>query len=199
MDDPDVRIGTINAHAKGLVASGHFLSSLTEFYNQVDRASQAARDTVLLLNYALMRPDPVAQIVFAFSAVERLGQRDWSARQKELLTRLAESAEQSDLATSEERREVADAIKRGVHKVSLRQGVWRLLESLGLAHLRSRWDALYKERNTMVHGLAPKPGVNYGDFAHRVVGLCGRFLLAVVAREVERANAHAEQYYPIES
>ena len=64
-DHPSVRIGIIHASGKLLVAPDPFLSDLTRFYEQVDGASQTTRDMVLLLNYALMRPDPVAKIVFA--------------------------------------------------------------------------------------------------------------------------------------
>jgi hypothetical protein len=45
---------------------------------------------ILLFNYALMRPEPVAQIVFAVSAVQSLGQDEsWSHDQKQLLRELA--------------------------------------------------------------------------------------------------------------
>ena len=130
VDGPNVRIGIIEASGRGLVAPDPFLADLTGFYEQVGGASQTTRDIVLLLNYALMRPDPVAQIVFAFSVVEMLGQCDWSSDQKLLLDRLAISEGQSDLAPLDERSEVVYAIKRGMHRVSLRQGVLRLLVRL---------------------------------------------------------------------
>ena len=60
-------------------------------------ASPLAKDVILLLNVALMQPHPVAQIVFAFSAVEMLGQQqtDWTDDQKRLLEKLAEDAKTS--------------------------------------------------------------------------------------------------------
>ncbi|MGH9372522.1 MAG: hypothetical protein ACRD15_13410 [Vicinamibacterales bacterium] len=39
---------------------------------------------------------------------------------------------------------------------------FRLLDRLGLAHLKERWDAPYEERSTLVHRLAPKPDADYG-------------------------------------
>jgi hypothetical protein len=196
VDHPNVRILNLEAAGKVLASPDPFLSDITHFHTQADRASQTARDIVLLLNYALMRPDPVAQLVFAFSAVEMLGQSDWSSSQKDLLAKLADSAATSEFGTPDERAEVAEAITRGMHRISLRQGVFRLLKSLGLERLKSQWDALYAERSTLVHGLAPRPGVEYGDFAQRVVSLCGRILLTFVGREVERTNAHVERFYP---
>jgi hypothetical protein len=70
-----------------------------------------------------MNFDPVAQIVFGFSAVEMLGQDErWSAEQVALLIRLAAEAENADIGTPAERNEVSRAIKRGVHKLGLLEG-----------------------------------------------------------------------------
>jgi hypothetical protein len=174
------------------------LADLDTFYERDDGLSQTTLDMVLLLNYALMRPEPVARIVFAFSAVEMLGQKEtWSPDQKRLQIELAACAEKSDVGTIDERLEVANAIKRGMHRMSLRQGVLRLLKSLGLDHLKGKWDAIYDERSTLVHGLAPKPGADYGGLSERVVSLCGQILLKAVSREVAIANAHVGQFYEL--
>jgi hypothetical protein len=158
-------------------------------------ASQHAKDIVLLLNYALTRTDPVAMIAFSFSAVEMLGQDEtWSEPQRQMLADLAAAAEDSAIGTAEERAEVAVAIRRGTQKISLRQGVLRLLASLDLNHLRVKWDAVYGERSTLVHGLAPKPGVDYGELAHKSMSLCGHILLTAVAREVAGASKYLEAY-----
>ncbi len=196
-DDPNVRIVSLNATGSVLAGPDPFLADLSIFYEYVDSTSQIMRDIVLLLNYALMRPEPVAQIVFAFSAVEMLGQNEaWSPNQELLLTELADRAEKSGVGSVNERREVADAIKRGTYKLSLRQGVLRLLASLGLEHLKGGWDALYSERSKLVHGLAPKPGADYGELSERVLSLCGQILLKAVSREVAVANAHVAEFYP---
>jgi hypothetical protein len=162
------------------------------------RMAQDTRDVVLLLNYALMRPEPVARIVFAVSAVETLGQREkWTAAQSCLIGELASAARSSAAGSADERAEVADAIERGLHGLSLRQGVRRLLESLELASLKKPWDALYKERSALVHGLAPRPGADYHSLAERTVNSCGCILLKYVAREVPSADAHVDGCYPL--
>lgn len=175
-----------------------FLGDLTLFFEASEKMSQHVRDIILLLNYALMRSDPVAQIIFAFSAVEMLGQKEqWSADQKQLLDNLASSARQSDVGTEAERAEVAVRIKDGLQKVGLRQGVMRLLDENGLADLKPKWDELYGRRSTLVHGLAPQPGVDYVSFASEVVALCGRILLTLIAKEVPEADRHLNTYYKL--
>jgi hypothetical protein len=146
-----------------------------------------------------MRSEPVAQIVFAFSAVEMLGQsKTWTRQQKSLLAELAEKAEHSLTGSQRERREVAEALRKSIHRLTLRQGVIRLLESLDLMHLRTIWDALYAERSTLIHGLAPKPGADYSDLAHRTLNLCGRILLGVVAAELSAATKYLDTFYELQ-
>jgi hypothetical protein len=195
-DHPDTRI--FNMSATGIVhaAPDPFLSDLDEIVRTAVAPSPRITDVIVLLNYALMRPEPVAQIVFAVSAVESLGQDEsWSKDQKQLLRELAVAAEQSATGTDAERREVADAIRKSLHRLTLRQGVFRLLERLGLQHLKKPWDALYAERSTLVHGLAPQPGADYGDLANRTVSLCGQILLKAAAVEIPQADRHVMRMY----
>jgi hypothetical protein len=143
-----------------------------------------------------MRPEPVAQIIFATSAVEMLGQQeDWSADQKCLLEKLAIDAETDTIGTADERREVSAAIKRTVDKIGLRQGVLRLLDTIGLSQLKREWDILYGQRSTLVHGLAPEPGADYTELAFKTVSLSGQILLKVIANEVTTANSHVDKFY----
>jgi hypothetical protein len=143
-----------------------------------------------------MRSEPVAQIVFAVSAVESLGQDEsWSRDQRLLLRELAAAAEQSATGTDAERHEVADAIRKSLHRLTLRQGVFRLLDRLGLQRLKKAWDDLYAERSTLVHGLAPQPGADYADLAHRTVSLCGQVLLKAAATEIPQADRHVASMY----
>lgn len=82
-DDPNTRIFHMNATGTVRASPDPFLSDLSNLYNLVESLSQQTKDIVLLLNYALMRPEPVAQIVFSFSAVEMLGQsEEWNTAQK---------------------------------------------------------------------------------------------------------------------
>lgn len=198
-DDPRVVYFTMSGAGTVHANPEPFISLAAELHDQTHALSEQSRDVLLLLNYALMRPEPVAQIVFAFSAVETLGQDlTWSEGQRDLLAHLAECAVQSSLATAEERQEVAVALGKSLHRLTLRQGVMRLLASIGLQHLRRPWDSLYGERSTLVHGLAPRPGADYSDLAHRAVTLCGHILLKAIAKEVPAAERHAEIYFPAE-
>jgi hypothetical protein len=197
-DDPNIRIGHFSATGTVRSAPDPFLGDIDELFEVIDSASTRARDIILLMNYALTRTDPVAMIVFAISAVEMLGQDEsWSEAQTQLLANLADEAEKSSAGTVQERREVAEAIRRSIHRLSLRQGVIRLLASLDLNHLKKKWDDVYSERSTLVHGLAPKPGIDYGDLSSRTMSLCGHILLTAVARDVVGADKHLDKFYPV--
>jgi hypothetical protein len=195
VDDPNVRIlhisgvGTVHANPEPL------LGDLATLYATAAQASPNARDAILLLNAALMQPHPVAQIVFAFSGVEMLGQQQaWTDCQTDLLEKLAREAGASSECSAGERNEVAEAIRRS-HRFSLRQGVLRLLDTLDLVPLKPVWDKIYAQRSTLVHGLAPRPGADYGDLAFRAVSLCGRILLKAIAADIPSADRHVDTYY----
>lgn len=194
-DDPNIRILDLSATGTVRANPEPFLIDLDALHHVAVRASPRTKDVILLLNAALMQPHPVAQIVFAFSAVEMLGQQEaWTDDQKGLLAQLAEAAETSSMASPAERSEVAETIRRS-HRLSLRQGVLRLLDALDLANLKLVWDKIYGERSTLVHGLAPRPGADYSDLAQRVVGLCGRILLKAVAADIPGANRYVDKFY----
>lgn len=199
-DDPRVQIFSISATVAIHAKSDPFLALVAELHEEASTISEEARDVVLLLNYALMRTEPVAQIIFSFSAVEMLGQREvWSPTQKILLAEIVRAAKSSNIGDSDERDEVAGAIEKSLHRLSLRQGVLRLLDRLHLSHLKKSWDVLYAERSTLVHGLAPRPGVDYSDLAARSVNLCGHILLKTVAAELPIAERHLNTYYSVEA
>jgi hypothetical protein len=52
-------------------------------------------------------------------------------------------------------------------------------------------------RSTLVHGLAPRPGVDYSTLAFDTVNLCGRILLTVLTDELPAAVAHMDALYEI--
>jgi hypothetical protein len=197
LDEPNVRIFNSRGALTVTKNPDAFISSLQTFSSIPGAISQHTRDVVLLLNYALMGPEPVAQIVFSISAVEMLGQQEqWTESQRQMLRDLATSVKSSSVGTEAERIEVAIAIERS-HKLSLRQGVIRLLKSLGLESLRNEWDEIYSERSALIHGLAPRPGADYSQLRSRTLSLCGRILLAFVAREIPSANAHVDEFYKL--
>lgn len=195
-DEPNVRIGHFSATGVVRKEPDPFLSDINSYFGIVENASKRTTDIILLLNYALMRPEPIAQIVFAFSAVEMLGQNEaWSAVQKQLINDVAKYAQNRTIGSQADRDEVSEAIRKGMHKLSLRQGVLRLLTTLDLNHLKPIWDDLYSKRSTLVHGLAPKPGMDYGELAFKTVSLCGHILLKAIATEVSGADSHISKFY----
>jgi hypothetical protein len=195
-DHPDTRIFSANVTGTVGVEPDPFLSDLDEIVRTDAATSPRIADIILLLNFALMRQEPEAQIVFALSAVESLGQDEsWTKNQKLLLRELAAAAAQSSTGTDSERQEVADAIRKSLHRLTLRQGVFRLLDRIGLPHLKRPWDALYAERSKLVHGLAPQPGADYADLARRTISLCGQILLKAAATEIPQADRHAARMY----
>jgi len=194
-DDPSVRIFSMSGTASVLAPPDPFLIDLSSWHALGTNITARGKDIILLLNTALMQTSPVAQIVFAVSAVEMLGQEEtWTEGQQQLLEHFAIHAEQSDALPQTERAEIADAIRRS-HRMGLRQGVLRLLDRLELRHLKKDWDRLYGERSTLVHGLAPQPGADYGNLAFRTLGLCGRVLLTALGREVPSVRRHIDRYY----
>ena len=196
VDDPNVTIFGISGTDTVLANHEPFLPLLGELYTVATSTSEQAKDVILLLDYALLRPEPVAQIVFAFSAVETLGQDEtWTVEQKSLLKELTKQVASSSIGSDAERSEVMDALRKGLHRLSLRQGVLRLLDRLGLAHLKPQWDELYSERSTLVHGLAPRPGADYSALAHKTVSLCGRILLTATAFEVPAVGRYIDLFY----
>lgn len=198
LDEPNVKIFSFNATGTVYASPTPFLTCLNELLNEANNATQRVKDIVMLLNYALMQRDAVAQIVFAISAVEMLGQEVvWSYDQKCLLGQLVTTARCADVGSQNERDEVADAISKSIHRNSLRQGVFKLLTELGLPHLKKEWDKLYSDRSKLVHGLAPMPGVNYNELATKTMNLCGQILIRAIAVEIKHVDAHADVYYPI--
>jgi len=198
-DDERVRIIRFSGTGTVTKDPSPFLDDLERLMGQASALSKTSSDIVLLLNYALLRRDPVAQIVFAFSAVEMVGQMNgWNEPQRKILAHLAAEALRLETGTIAEREAVSNAILSSVHQKTLRKGVLELLNSVGLNHLKKDWENLYKERSRLVHGLAPMPGVDYGELAFRVISLCGTILLSAIAKEVPLAASHVEKFYQTE-
>jgi hypothetical protein len=176
-----------------------FFNEVMKHYPHVGTLTPMAQKILLLLNVALMTGEPVSQAVFAISAVEMIGQEEsWNKPQLLAIQRLAKLAKEDETLTVEEANEIAGAIERGLHKVSLRQGVLRLLKRLNLSHLKTDWDALYGERSAVVHGLAPEAGKSYDGLAFKAITLCGHILMTALSEEVPAISTSIEQLYPIQ-
>jgi hypothetical protein len=197
-DRENVRFISGEGTIQTLVNPTAFFDEVQKYHLNVDALTPVARDIVLLLNFALMTTEPVAQAVFAISAVEMIGQQDdWNKSQLAAIERLALHVKEDKTISSEEADEISDAIKRSLHKLSLRQGVLRLLKRLGLSGLKKDWDSLYGERCELVHGLAPEPGKSYSGLANRAINLCGYILLTALGKEVAGIDDGIMSRYPV--
>jgi hypothetical protein len=162
----------------------HLVSALRELGESSEISLENASDAVRILNLALMTSEPLALMVLCFSAVEELGQdQKWNQNQKALIENLAVAAEGSSEGTAQERAEVADAIRKGLFRLSLRQGVMRLLSRFGLDHLRSEWDRLYSVRSRLFHGTDRPSDSEINQAALDTIALCGRVILEIVEKE----------------
>ena len=183
-DDDNTRFPVINIQATVTADPEHFASALRESGENGEISLGAASNPVRLLNFALMTSEPLAQMALSFSAVEELGQTEkWNETEEALIERLAIAAEESSEGITQDRAEVANAIRKGLFPLSLRQGVMRLLSRLDLDLLRKEWDRLYGIRSGLFHGTARLSDSEINQAAQDTVTLCGRIILAIVAKE----------------
>ena len=194
-DDDYTRFPVIDVHATVTADPEHFASCLRGLGENEngDIGLGAAANGVRLLNLALMTSEPLAQMVLALSAVEELGQNEkWSEAQIALIEQLADAAEASAEVTAGQRAEVARAIRTGLFPLSLRQGVMRLLSGLDLIdHLRKEWD----RRSGLFHGTARLSDSEINQAALDTITLCGRIILAIVAKEGARVPSIAATHF----
>ncbi|WP_152025006.1 hypothetical protein [Candidatus Filomicrobium marinum] len=197
-DDDNTRIPTISIRGTVTADPKHFLSALQDLDQNVSIDFGDARNAVRLLNFALMTSEPLSQMVLAFSAVEELSQNEkWSVAQRDLIQKLAISAQTSQKGTADERAEVARAIQTGLFRLSLRQGVKRLLAGLGQNHLRKEWDRLYNIRSALFHGTSRLSDTEIHQAALDTVTLCGMITLRIVCREGTRIPSIAGTHFNI--
>jgi hypothetical protein len=142
----------------------------------------AAKCGVRILNLALINSQPLAQIALSLSAVESLGQNEmWTEKQIALIRELATIADGSSNSDAESK-EVADALRRGLHRIGLRQGVMRIFADLGLQHLRGEWDRVYRARSGLFHGTLTITDAEIGQLAIDAITLCSRVILTIAER-----------------
>ncbi len=181
-DDDHTRIPLMNARLTVTSSPDDLVKILGELGEGSETTPKLAMTSVRLLNLALMTNEPLAQMVLAFSAIEELGQdQEWSDAQSALIEQLAINAESSTLG-EEQRAEVARAIRTGLFKVSLRQGVIRLLASLELSELKKEWDRLYGLRSGIFHGTARLASAELNQAASDAITLCGQIVFAIIAK-----------------
>ena len=95
-----------------------------------------------------------------------------------------------------ERQEVADALRRGIQRLGLRQGVMRILDSLGLRHLRKEWDRIYDHRSGIFHGRVKLGNDEITQLALDAATLCGRIVLTYAQSKGVQLARIADTHFP---
>lgn len=197
-DDDDTRFPIVNAEARVTADPQQLLSALHELGANEHTCVGTVENAVRLLNLSLMTQEPLAQMVLAFSAIEEIGQNEqWSPSQEKLIRSLATVAARSTEVTPDERAEVVAAIRKGLHRLSLRQGVMRLLSRLDLDGARKEWDRLYGLRSGLFHGTARLSDSEVSEAALATFKLCARIVFAILAKEGVRVPSIASTHFGI--
>jgi hypothetical protein len=197
-DDDNTRIPIIKIEGTVTADPEQFASALKEIGDSDHSNLGGAANGVRLINLALMASEPLAQMVLALSAVEELGQcEEWSDCQKSLIEYLASVAETSEGGTADERAEITQAIRNGLFRLSLRQGVMRLLSRLGLGQQRKEWDRLYGIRSGLFHGIAHLSNEEINAAAQDTLTLCGAIILTAVASENIQIPSVAAKHFSV--
>ena len=175
-------VAQINAHVHEV--ADLFFDTLTEIGQSLPQRLSGCAEGIRILNAALLSTHPLAQVALAISAVEALGQNeDWSEGQRNLLNALAEQVGAGSELSSKECEEIVGALRRGTHKIGLRQGVLRILRELNLSELRKEWDRIYGLRSGLFHGTSPFNEAETNVLAADAIRLCGRIIMTVAQRE----------------
>ncbi len=154
---------------------------------------QALLRSLRLLNLALISDDSLAKIVLAISGIETLVHDErWSDQQRQWIhdTVLGLRTE-----TDEEFHEIAASLER-LHRISLRQGVFRLLDSNKLHHLKRKWDDTYGKRSALFHGTEQVDRHQLHQLATAAVRLCGTILLSIFKNQGVALPEIAAVHFP---
>jgi hypothetical protein len=196
-DDDKTRIPLIKGEGTVLADPVQFLGALAEIGPDLPDDFSTVEHGVRALNLAIASQEALSRMAIAISAVEALGQNEtWTSAQKTLLNELAARAESTTNVSKPERQEVADALRRGVQRLGLRQGVMRILDSIGLQHLRKEWDHIYQSRSGIFHGSLKLRNDEIGQLAFDTETLCGRIILAYARTKGVRLASVAATHFP---
>lgn len=198
-DDETTKIPLLNM--KGTVSADpqQLLAAVGELGSAPPAPFASAATGLRIMNLALMSPEPLTQLVLAFSAVEEMGQSEsWTSAQTSLLGRVADEVDArfgQDSLTAAERAEVSIAIRRGSHRIGLRQGVVRVLRHHGLGSLVAEWDRLYELRSGVIHGTSRLSEHEVAELAVSAITLCGKVILTVIQRQGTAAPQVASLHF----
>jgi hypothetical protein len=196
-DDENSHLPIVKMQATLRADPDQFVNSLAHLGGQIPVNLSMAAPGVWLLNLALINPKPLAQLAPALSAIEAMGQdEEWSTSQSKLIEVLTKQAETR--SKNPENLEVAEALRRGLHRIGLRQGVNRVLGRLGLTHLTKEWDRIYGQRSGLFHGTIGLTESEIAELANDAVVLRGRIILALVERSSIELTEMTTVHFPIE-
>jgi hypothetical protein len=196
-DDDNVRFLQINAEATVHADPDPIINGIAAIADTLPSGEIARLDELLLLNAALLNPEPLAKLVLAVSAVEMMAANErWTDGQRQLLARLAEVAASAQELPIDEAAEVADAIRR-TFRISVRQGGRRALDRLGVHEFWDEWDKLYGDRSALFHGARRTTNAEHLAIAERALTLCARIVLVGLGEQTPLAAQNLDAYYPI--
>ena len=180
-DDERTRIlileGTISVSADPNI----FITAMEQSAQRISELDERTGQSLKVLNLALLSPDPLAQIVLAFAAVEHLADVEkWSASQLEFLGDLALQTTAAINLSSIEKAEIADAVTAQMQKLSVRQSIKRLLIRLSLDNIRAKWEEVYRLRSKLVHGHPSMNQLAINALAFEVCRLAARIVLSAI-------------------
>ena len=143
----------------------------------VGRYPERLVNALKLVNQAMISRDSQGKIVLAIAAVEGLiRNQDWSDKQQGWFDETVAILRKAD---DSELREIADGLQR-MYRISLRQGVFRLLEENGLEGYKSYWDDLYGKRSGLFHGTTVLNKRETKKLANDTVKLCVTIVLIIL-------------------
>jgi hypothetical protein len=196
-DSAAVRFPKITAEGTVHAAPEAIIENVSRLGETLPASLPANPNALLLLNAALMNGEPLAQLVLAVSAVEMLaGDEQWSVPQRELLKVLVAKANKTRDVSTNERVEVVDAIRRAF-RVSVRQGIRRILTRLGLSSLWKDWDNLYGDRSALFHGARTMSSSEHHELAQKAITICARIVLTALATEIPGVADDIDLFFPL--
>lgn len=197
-DDELTRIPSGGITLTGTADPAPLVEALRELGYRAPLRVAGTAASVRNLNLALMSRESLARIVLAISTVEALGQSEtWTEEQTTLLAALANQVEHNE-ANDLSSREVADALRRSIHRIGLRQGVKRVLSRLGLGRLLKEWDRIYDLRSNVFHGRAHLSDLELSELANASIALCGTVILSVLKSEGTQLPTISKVHFPVE-
>lgn len=194
-DDDLTKFPVVSAEAVVTAQVDGLLEALQQLGLQPLRLGDAAVG-LRLLNLAIMDNQPLARLVLALSAVEALAEGEkWTQSQADFIKILANDVEEGSGGDSE-KLEIADAIRKSLFRLSIRQGVKRFLARIDRQDLLKDWDRLYGARSGIFHGTLVLPEPEIHQLANETVTLCGKIMLALAHTNGVAIPSIASNHYP---